>query len=180
MTNRQPNPIFDLSGVMEAITVLPNPEQWHVGMSTHPGIGWSIKTIIPSHDIAEPDIIRICDLWLMLQHVHPELVTVTDLACDWAGGIIDGWKTVWIADGWDIRITDGRNGIPSYEILPFQDGSKIIAKEVIDMLADQLAQSKHGDQHSLEELAKVCEAIACQVSEMDSQIMRNSLKVIDE
>lgn len=170
---------FDLTDVIETIDSLPNPEQWHVKMATHPGVGWSIKTIIPSHEIAEDGMIRICDLWSMIGQTHCDLVNVTDHAYDWSGNLIDGWNTIWIRDGWDVNVTCDGGSPPAYEILPFQESSKVIAQGVLDMLSHQLAQS-NTDRQDLETLADVCEALISQVSETDSQIKRKNIKVIDE
>lgn len=181
MTNRLPDPTpFDLSGVYETINDLPNPEQWHAKLSTHPGAEWNIKTIIPNHSIAETNVVRICDLWMMLHQLHPELVTITDKAVDWHGNLINGWQTIWTKDGWDIRIKHKGNGLPTYEIVPFQESSKLIAKDVLDMIPEQLAQSNESDRQGLEILTEICDTIVSQVSELDSQMMRKNLKVIDE
>lgn len=182
MTNKLHNLSgFDFSGVLEALEGLPNPEQWHVKMSTHPGIGWSIKTVMPSKEIADPDMVRICDLWTMLGMLYPDMITITDTACDWTGEPIEGWSTIWLADGWDVRITnDGIRGLPSYEISTPEVGIRSRAKEIVDIIQSRLAHSSDADRDSLETLIEACNALISQVSEIDSQVMRKNIRILDE
>lgn len=182
MTNKPHNQnAFDFSGVLETLEGFPNPEQWHVRMSTHPGIGWNIKTVIPSKPIAEQDMVRICDLWTMLSVMYPDMITITDTACDWTGKQLEEWLTVWLAEGWDIRITnDGVRGLPSYEISPADIGIRSRAKEIVDMLHARLAHSSDDDREELETLLEACNALIGQVSEIDSQVMRKNIRILDE
>lgn len=174
------NKTIDFIGVLDVIKNLKNPEIWHVSNSTHPGIGWSIKSVMPFHEVAEPSMIRICDMWTMLSNIHPNIVKLTNKSFDWNGNELIGWKTIWIRDGLDIKITLDDNKLPKYEIITFQNGSRSVIKNIIDKLQEQIANSNNDEKIELESLLDICETIISQVSEFDSQNMRKNFKVIDD
>jgi hypothetical protein len=172
---------LDFTGALDAISELCNPEIWHVRYSTHPGIGWSIKTVIPSHDIADDSVLRICDMWSMVSAMHPEIVTITKQAFDWNGSMIKDWKTVWVTDGSDVSISFNESKTPIYEITTIQDGYRNTASMIVDNLSDQLANSNEpGITKELGELLDIAEAIGSQVSEFDSQKLRSGIHIVDE
>lgn len=172
---------LDFTGALEAISQLDNPEIWHVRCGTHPGIGWSIKTIIPSHNIAEDSLLRICDMWAVIAAMHPETVVITKQALDWNGSVITDWKTIWIRDDMDVLLSFNESKTPVYEITSAQSGYRNTARTIIDNLTRQLANSSEPE--TVEELGvllDIAETIGSQVSDFDSQKMRSGIHIVDE
>ena len=91
---------LDLEDFARELASLVNPEVWHFQHGCHPGLGWHIKTVIPtglSHVFAE---------WQHMAHRHPAALILLSSACNWHGEPLLGYVTAWVRDGTDIAHDD--------------------------------------------------------------------------
>ena len=169
-------------GALDVIKNSTNPEIWHVRNNTHPGIGWSIKTVIPKPEYSAKESRDLIYGWVNLCAKHINHVTWTDAAYDWDGNNLDEWQTMWVRDGFDVIPSDTvTGGIPDLKLITAVKGVEPAIESVIDNLRSQLAQSNNAsEQAELTELLEIAEALLTQTSDTASKTRRKNMKVVDE
>lgn len=172
---------WDFTGVMDVISNGTNPEFLHARNGSHPGIGWSIKTVIPKPRYAGIDSRGIIEGWSMMCALHPMLVTWSDDAYDWAGNHLEEWQTMWVRDGWDVLRDDASEDVPVFKLVTAAKNREPAIESIVDDLRAQLVQSTDASVISeLTDLLEVAEAMLSQASEQDSKAMRNNLRFVDD
>jgi hypothetical protein len=171
---------WDFKGVYDIIKNKRNPEFWHTTNSSHPGIGWNIKTVIPKNEFATNDIKCIIHDWEDLCVIHSTLVTWCDAAFDWDGNKLNEWQTIWIRAGYDVILEDVQGeGIHRFKIVNYIPGQEPILASIVDNLKLQLGRTM--DKMEEEEYTNLLEIIEVlvQSNEYDVQEKRKNIKVID-
>lgn len=173
---------WDFRGVLGVIRDGTNPEIWHMRNGTHPGVGWSIKTVIPRPQTAGIDSRGIITGWSMICARYPMSVTWTDDSYDWAGNHLPEWQTMWVRDGFDVvsdEVLD--DGTTVYTLIKAEDASERAVAAIIDQLRDQLAASTSEElTQELAELLEVAEAMVTKTSDVESKAKRKRLRVVED
>jgi len=171
---------WDFLGALDVIKNGINPEIWHVRNSSHPGIGWSIKTVIPKPQFAGIESRQVIEGWVTVCAEHPTFVTWTDDAYDWEGNLLKEWQTMWVRDGYDVDQQEHNDSVV-YKLVTAVKGREPALELVIDRIRSQLAQSNdEANTAELTELLEIAEAMLTQTSDSDSRMRRKKLKVVDD
>ena len=173
---------WDFVGTLDIVKNGTNPEIWHVRNNTHPGIGWSIKTVIPKLQFCQNAQKDLVYGWANLCAKHVTMVTWTDAAYDWDGNNLNEWQTMWVRDGFDVIPADTVTaGIKDLKLVTVTKGREPAIESIIDNLRAQLAQSNNvSEQDELTELLEIAEAMLTQTSDSASKTRRKNMKVVDE
>ena len=171
---------FDYIGIIETLIGTENPEIWHADNLTHPGLAWSIKTVIPKIECADNDTVDIIQLYHKIAETKYNFVKITPEAFNWNGDLLSNWNTVWIKRGWDIEFID-KNGVLDYTISSFAKTSVKIAETLIDSISKQLAKLDNiEDREELLDLIEACEAVSSMTTEYESKKLRANFRVVDD
>lgn len=171
---------FDYTGVVDALINNDNPEIWHADNLSHPGLAWSIKTVIPKPEFADNDTVDIIQLYHKIAETKYNFVKITPEAFNWSGNSLEQWDTVWVKRGWDVEIVD-KNGTLDYNVCSSTKTSTDIAKSLIDSISKQLAKlDTIEDREELLDLIEACEVLFSMTSDYESKKLRSNFRVIDD
>lgn len=171
---------FDYVGVTETLTNCDNPEIWQADNLSHPGLIWSIKTVIPKPEFADNDTVDIIQLYHSAAEIKHNFVKITPDAFNWNGDKLPEWDTVWVKRGWDIEISN-HNGVLVSEIVNSTKTTVEIAKSLIDSISKQLAKlDKIEDREELLDMIEACEILTSTTSDYESKKLRSNFRVIDD
>lgn len=161
--------------ILDTIEGSKNPEIHHYNHGVHPGLRWSIKTILPGPDLVSTETSILFNFWNGIQRKHPYLVRITKLAFDWNGVRLDGWWTIWVQDRIDIIWNQTEDGF-SYHIVDREVGLKASSRSLV-----QILDSRHtaGDQSSYNVLLGIAEFIKTYTGDHQSKINRSKIRVLD-
>ena len=171
---------FDYTGVIETLISGDNPEIWHADNLTHPGLAWSIKTVIPKPEHADNDTVDIIQLYHKIAETKYNFVRILPEAFDWNGNRLNEWDTVWVKRGWDIDFVE-ENGVMTYNIVSSTKTATDIAKSLIDSISTQLAKLETIEaREELLDLIEACEILSSMTSDYESKKLRSNFRVIDD
>jgi hypothetical protein len=171
---------FDYVGVTETLTNHDNPEIWHADNLSHPGLVWSVKTVIPKPEFADNDTVDLIQLYHKIAETRYNFVKITPEAFNWNGDRLEEWDTVWIKRGWDIEFAD-ENGTLTYNICSYTKTSTDIAKSLIDSIGKQLAKlDTIEEREELLDMLEACEIMSSMTSDYESKKLRSNFRVIDD
>ncbi len=172
---------FDYIGVIETLVATDNPEIWHADNLTHPGLSWSIKTIIPKPEFADNDTVNIVQFWHKLASTKFNLVKITHDTFNWTGNLLPQWDTIWIKRGWDIEISSSTDGTLYHKVCSSSKTSAQIAETLIDNIGKQLAKLENiEEREELLDLIEACEVMLSMTTDYESARMRSNFRVIDD
>lgn len=172
---------FDYVGVIETLTATDNPEIWHADNLTHPGLSWSIRTVIPKIEFVDNDTVNIVQFWHKLAETAFNFVKITPEAFNWSGNLLPQWDTIWLKRGWDIEISELADGTLYYTVCNANTTSAKIAETLIDSIGKQLAKLENiEDREELLDLIEACEAMASLTTDYESDKLRSNFRVIDD
>ncbi len=172
---------FDYLGVIDTLVNGENPEIWHADNLTHPGLVWSIKTVIPKIELVDNDTVDIVQLYHNLAEKKFNFVKITPEAFNWNGEILSNWDTVWVKRGWDIEITSGKNNSLKGTVCNVSKTSAEISKSLIDSIAKQLAKLDNiEEREELLDLIEACEIVSSTTTDYESKRLRSKFRVVDD
>lgn len=155
-----------------------NPEIFHYQNGTHPGINYYIKTIIPCLQSDYSDLNDFCCAWETLKDTYPKLIKFVDIAIDWYGNRINGWKTIWIHQKIDIIWEYNSYTGLEYQIIEYNDGLKSSAIKSLDWLAELTNRQLQNNKVCYEKLKEISEFLNKYTSDAEAIKLRSKLKVI--
>lgn len=171
---------FDYTGVLDVLINGDNPEIWHADNLSHPGLAWSIKTVIPKPEFVDNDTVDIVQLYHRIAETKCNFVKITPDAFNWTGDSLEEWDTVWVKRGWDIELID-RSGTLDYSICSSTKTSTEIAKSLIDSIGKQLAKLDTIEaREELLDMIEACEVLSSMTSDYESKKLRSNFRVIDD
>jgi hypothetical protein len=171
---------FDYTGVTDTLIAGDNPEIWHADNLTHPGLAWSIKTVIPKPEYADNDTVDIVQLYHRIAEAKYNFVKITPEAFNWNGDVLTEWDTVWVKRGWDIEFVELDDSL-TYNIVSSAKTSTDIAKSLIDSISKQLAKlDTIEEREQLLDLIEACEILSSMTSDYESKKLRSNFRVIDD
>ena len=171
---------FDYTGVTETLIAGDNPEIWHADNLTHPGLAWSIKTVIPKPEHADNDTVDIVQLYHRVADAQYNFVKISPEAFNWNGDRLEDWDTVWVKRGWDVEFVE-KNNVMTYSIVSSAKTSTDIAKSLIDSISKQLAKLDNiEEREELLDLIEACEIRSSMTSDYESKKLRSNFRVIDD
>jgi hypothetical protein len=158
---------FDFTNVDKILKTKPNPEICHYQNNSHPGVNWWLKTVIPNHpsNCYALDIVK---FWNRLAKLYPTQILISDIAFDWNNNRIDYCQSIWLNKKIDIKVKIDEDGDFDYDILDYDEGLYISAKELL--LLNDLPI----------ELLDAVEFLIRLTPENKSKILRSKIKVLDD
>jgi len=171
--------VQDFSNLYQLLSESIHPEITHYQKSNHPGIGWYLKTIIPTIDVASFDSLEIYNYMVEISNHYPSLLCITPQAYNWKQETIPNWHTVWIRDGMDLHITIDSMGCITHEIDEYQVGVKhhthVLWQEISNLNLDNFSEQQ---KEHLEKIADVIQFLHTYTDEATSKLARKNFRVI--
>lgn len=172
---------FDYLGVTDALINNDNPELWHADHLSHPGLSWSIKTIIPKLEFADNDTVDTIQQYHRLAETKYNFVKITSEAFNWNGDLLSNWDTVWVKKGWNVEFYKDKQGNLKSNVCSSTKTSVEIAKSLIDSLGKQLTNlNSIEEREELLDLIEACEIIASTTTDYEINQLRSKFRVIDD
>ena len=166
---------LDFENVWQVISNCVPPEITHFQKQSHPGIGWRLKTVIPSS--TDQDLFK---SWLLITQKHPYAACLHETAYDWNQNLIPNALSVWTQDGIDIVI-DNQSTPVNYHIIPSETSFKSSGKKLIKQInKDQKTSPEKNSQQDWHNLLCVAQLISSWTTDQQARVNRTTIKVVSD
>jgi hypothetical protein len=165
---------MNFDDVWELLDSTVPPEVTHYREGSHPGMGWWLKTVIPSDQTCS-----VTKAWQTLAEKNQNMITLVEVAYNWHGQIINGATSIWLRNQQDVDL-DMIQGQWHYVIRPYDESVNVWGHRLADSIKiwhkfnKTSASSNHG-WHKLKDVAKLLQNWT---SNQQAQIKRKGFKLV--
>lgn len=146
------------------------PEITHYQRGEHPGVGWWLKTVVPTNSQSP-----IYLAWDAIQQKHPRLVRMEPTAYDWFQTPIVNTSSVWINQKVDVTLSETDNQF-SYVLGDYDTSFNIWGVKLIQELEQQ--KSPELDPHDWHKLCDVAYLMKSWTTDRQANNNRKGLKIV--
>jgi hypothetical protein len=164
---------MNFDGVSDLLDNSVPPEITNYHQGHHPGLGWWLKTAVPTNDS-----LGVLAAWRTIQRKHPSTICITEVAYDWHGAVIPLTASIWLRDNLDVDLTWNDPEF-NYVIMPFDDSVNSWGQYLRRQLLQYRRQpTKDFDKSNWHNLVAVANLLKQWTTNRQAQVKRKGWKVV--